>query len=89
MVGAGGASIRWCGVANSCLCEMCSPGASAFSYSERFRHESEARSVLRMAFPARRPHLAGVERARGKAGADRLRDEVSKQHGNPKKTTGE
>mgnify|MGYP000911938337 CR=1 FL=1 len=49
-------------------------GRDVSSESEDFRHECEARAVASMPTrDARRAHLAGVEKARGKLVADRLR----------------
>ena len=43
--------------------------------------ECEARQVLSMPLAKRQMHLVLVERARGKAGADRLKNEIMIQHG--------
>ena len=48
-----------------------------YTYTEAWRHECEVRQVVRMATPElRRAYLDGVERFRGKAAAERLREGV-------------
>lgn len=49
------------------------------TYTEAWRHECEVRYVVKMDGPeSRRAFLDGVEKKRGKAAADRLRDGVRK-----------
>jgi hypothetical protein len=48
-----------------------------WTYSEQYRHQCEVRYVLAMPTPERRrAYLDGVQAARGKAAADRLRADV-------------
>jgi len=50
-------------------------GRQVDSASEEWRHECEARQILRMrSIKARREALNAIERSRGKAEADRLRE---------------
>lgn len=52
-------------------------GTTASSYSEAWRLECEARSVLGIALLAKRQrHLADIEKKRGKAAADQLRAKI-------------
>lgn len=50
-------------------------GTTVSSYSEAWRHECEARSILNLpTLPRRQARLDHIERWRGKAAADQLRD---------------
>lgn len=52
-------------------------GRQVDSASEEWRHECEARSILKLrTIDARREHLDAIEKRRGKAEADRLRETV-------------
>ncbi len=61
-----------------CLCVDCSETPD-YRYTEQFRHLTEVDMVIRMkTIEDRREYLAGVEKQRGKAAADRLRIDVLK-----------
>ena len=61
-----------------CLCVDCSETPD-YRYTEQFRHLTEVDMVIRMkTIEERREYLAGVEKQRGKAAADRLRVDVLK-----------
>lgn len=61
-----------------CLCVDCSETPD-YRYTEQFRHLTEVDMVIRMkTIEDRREYLAGIEKQRGKAAADRLRIDVLK-----------
>lgn len=58
---------------SKCLCVDCSETPD-YRYTEQFRHLTEVDMVIRMKkIEERREYLAGIEKQRGKAAADRLR----------------
>ena len=62
----------------SCLCVDCSETPD-YRYSEEYRHEREVKMIVDMKYiHERREYLAGVEKQRGKAAADRLKADILK-----------
>lgn len=60
-----------------CRCEACRPDDPDPRYTRAWMRECEARYVAEMPKrESRRAYLAGVERRRGKAAAERLREQV-------------
>ena len=48
-----------------------------YTYTEQYRHECEVRMIVNMKFKSDRVrYLEGVEKARGKIAADRLRKSI-------------
>ncbi len=49
--------------------------------SEQWRRECEARHVLSLPFPLRKPYLERIGKVRGKAAQEDLQDELKRQYG--------
>lgn len=65
---------------SACLCPQCTT-TPAFTYTEEYRMQCEARAVLRRRKPRRQWYLGEVQKARGQDAAVALLVEMMRQGG--------